>query len=75
MRAFFWLNIHMKYVDYVFDIERERIVFDDEITLGKCKLKTGDLYQVCEGPQGTVILQKVDPVVAFTMGYAVHCDK
>ena len=65
----------MKYFDYVFDIEQDRIVFDDEITLGRCRLKEGDYFQVCQGPQGTVILQKVDPVVAFTMGYAVNCDK
>jgi hypothetical protein len=62
----------MKYVDYVFDIEQERIVFDNELTLGKCGLRHGDMYQVCQGPQGTVILQKVDPVVAFTQGYAVN---
>lgn len=65
----------MKYVDYVFDIEQDRIIFDDELTLGKCKLKSGDFYQVCQGPQGTVILQKVDPLVAFVQGIAVNCDK
>jgi hypothetical protein len=65
----------MKYVDYIFDIEPTRIIFDEELTLGKCKLHEGDFYQVCQGPQGTVILQKVDPVVAFTQGYAVNCDK
>jgi len=65
----------MKYVDYVFDIDQDRIVFDDELTLGKSKLRAGDFYQMCQGPQGTVILQKVDPVVAFTMGFAVNCDK
>lgn len=65
----------MKYVDYVFDIEPSRIVFDEELTLGKLQMKPGELWQVCEGPQGTVILEKVDPVVAFTMGYPVNCDK
>jgi hypothetical protein len=65
----------MKYVDYVFDIEPGRIEFDEELTLGKLRMKVGEMFQVCEGPQGTVILQKVDPVVAFTQGYAVNCDK
>ena len=65
----------MKYVDYIFDIEPSRIEFDEELTLGKLKMKVGEMFQVCEGPQGTVILQKVDPVVAFTQGYAVNCDK
>lgn len=72
MRAFLRLNIWMKYVDYVFDIEQDRIVFDDELTLGKCRLKEGDMFQVCQGPQGTVILQKVDPVVAFVQGFPVR---
>ena len=62
----------MKYVDYVFDIDQDRIMFDDELTLGKCKLKLGDYFQVCEGPQGTVILQRIDPVVAFTVGLPVN---
>ena len=62
----------MKYVDYIFDIEPGRIEFDEELTLGKLRMKAGDMFQVCEGPQGTVILQKVDPVVAFAMGYAIN---
>ena len=62
----------MKYFDYVFDIEPTRIIFDEELTLGKCGFKDGDMFQVCTGPQGTVILQKVDPVVAFTQGYAIN---
>lgn len=65
----------MKFVDYIFDIEPDCIKFDAEITLGQCKLRAGDFFQVCQGPQGTVILQKVDPVVAFTSGYAVNSAK
>ena len=65
----------MKFIDYVFDVEPGRIEFDHELTLGKLQMKTGDMFQVCQGPQGTVILRKVDPVVAFTQGYAVNCDK
>ena len=66
------VNTCMKYFDYVFDIEPDRIEFDVELTLGKLKMKEGDYWQVCSGPQGTVILQKVDPVVAFTQGYAIN---
>ena len=62
----------MKYVDYVFDIEPGRIVFDEELTLGKLQMKPGEMFQVCEGPQGTVILRKIDPVVAFAQGYAIN---
>ena len=65
----------MKYVDYVFDIEPGRIIFDNELSLGKLNMKAGDYWQVCEGPQGTVIFEKVDPLVAFTQGLAVNCDK
>lgn len=65
----------MKYVDYVFDMSPDCIVFDEELTLGKLQMKSGDYWQVCEGPQGTVILHKVDPVVAFTNGLAVNADQ
>lgn len=60
----------MKFVDYTFDIEPNHIVFDPELSLAKARLRPGDLYQVCEGPQGTVVLQRMDPVVAFAQGYA-----
>jgi hypothetical protein len=62
----------MKYVDYVFDIEPTVIKFDEELTLGKLKMQPGDFWQVCQGPQGTVIMRKVDPVVAFANGLAVN---
>jgi len=65
----------MKYVDYVFDIEPGRMIFDEEITLGKIQWRPGDYFQVCEGPQGTVILRKVDPIVAFTNGLPVNENK
>ena len=62
----------MKYVDYVFDLEPDIIKFDDELSLGKLQMKAGDMWQVHAGPQGTVILRKVDPVVAFAQGYAIN---
>jgi hypothetical protein len=64
----------MKYFDYVFDIEPDRIEFDVELTLGKLKMKPGDIWQVCAGPQGTVILRKMDPIVAFTNGFSVNAN-
>jgi hypothetical protein len=62
----------MKFIDYVFDITPSCIVFDEELTLGKLQMKEGDYWQVCAGPQGTVILRKVDPIVAFTEGLPVN---
>lgn len=65
----------LTFVDYTFKMYNDRLEFDHELTLGKLHLEEGQMLQVCAGPQGTVILQKVDPVVAFTQGYAVNCDK
>ena len=50
-------------------------MLDEELPLSKIKFKEGDLLQVCQTEEGRVILRKVDPVVAFTQGYAVNCDK
>ena len=63
------------FIDYTFKLFDDRIEFDQELTLGQMELREGQMLQVCAGPQGTVILQKVDPVVAFAQGYSVNCDK
>ena len=67
----------MLHFDYTLDIDNHAgtCAFDAELSLDRFGWKPGQLLQVCQGPQGTVILQKVDPVVAFTNGYAVNCDK
>ena len=65
----------LTFVDYTFTLHEDSIVFDHEITLGKLRLQPGQYLKVLEGPQGTVILQKVDSVVAFTDGYPVNYDK
>jgi len=65
-------NNGLTFIDYNFKLYPDRIEFDHELSLGKLNLKEGQMLQVCAGPQGTVILCKVDPVVAFAQGYAIN---
>ena len=66
----------MKHYDYVIDIEYGcYLILDPELLLEKIKFKEGDILQVCKTPEGHVMLKKVDPIVQFTMGYAVNSDK
>jgi hypothetical protein len=66
----------MLHIDYTIDIEYgQYIILDEELPLEKIQFKEGDLLQVCKTAEGKVMLKKVDPLVAFTYGYAVNCDK
>ena len=70
------LNNGMLHLDYQLDIKYgQYIILDEELTLEKIQFREGDYLQVCKTDKGQVILKKVDPVVAFTQGYAVNCDK
>jgi len=63
----------MKHIDYTIDIEYgQYIILDEELPLEKIRFKEGDMLQVCKTASGAVMLKKVDPVVAFTQGYAIN---
>ena len=54
----------MRYVDYKWDLEPERILFDDELDLDKLNWQEGD-YFVVKKINGKNTLVKVDPLVKF----------
>ena len=56
------------FVDYNFTRHEDRLVFDSELTLDKLGLESGQFLQVCQNPEGQVVLQVLDPVVAFAQG-------
>ncbi len=60
----------MLYVDYNWDLSPNGIILDEEINTDKLGWKNGDHF-VFVNVNGKQILQKVDPVVAFTKGYRV----
>ena len=58
----------MKYVDYDWDISKDKIIIDREINTDKLEWQAGDLFEV-KNNNGQVELVKVDPVVKFFKGY------
>lgn len=58
----------MKYVDYEWDLQKDKIVIDPEINIDKLGWKAGDHFEV-KNINGKVILEKVEPLVKFVKGY------
>jgi hypothetical protein len=58
----------MKYLDYDWDLRKDKIVLDQEINIDKLEWRAGDLFEV-RNVNGRVELVKVDPVVKFFKGY------
>jgi RecA-family ATPase len=58
----------MKYIDYEWDIRKDRIVLDCDLDIDKLGWKAGDHFEV-RNTDGRVELVKVDPVVKFIKGY------
>ena len=54
----------MKYYDYEWDVEPNRILLDEELNLDKLGWKGGDYFQV-KNINGRVVLVKVDPLEQF----------
>ena len=54
----------MKYYDYDWDIDPERIVLDRELNIDKLGWKAGDCF-VVQNVNGCAILAKIDPFVSF----------
>ena len=58
----------MKYVDYDWDLRKDKIVLDRELNIDKLEWRSGDMFQI-RNVDGRVELVKVDPVVKFIKGY------
>lgn len=58
----------MKYVDYDWDLRKDRIILDREINIDKLEWHAGDHFEI-KNIDGQVQLVKVDPVLKFTKGY------
>ena len=61
----------MKYIDYSWDLEPGRIIFDEELNIDKLGWKGGDLFKVTN-INGRAMLVKLDPVEQFAKGYPVN---
>ena len=54
----------MKYYDYEWDLEPNRILLDEELNVDKLGWRSGDYFRV-KNVNGRVMLVKVDPLVKF----------
>ncbi len=58
----------MKYVDYDWNLFKDKIVLDSEINIDRLGWRAGDHFEL-KNVNGQVILFKVDPVEKFVKGY------
>lgn len=58
----------MKYLDYEWEIKKDRIILDNEINIDKLGWKSGDHFEL-SNVNGQVQLIKVEQVVKFLKGY------
>jgi hypothetical protein len=58
----------MKYLDYDWDLRKDRIILDREINIDKLEWRAGDHFEL-KNINGQAQLVKVDPVLKFTKGY------
>jgi hypothetical protein len=58
----------MRYYDYDWDLEPNRIKLDPELNIDKLGWKGGDYFKVVN-IDGQAMLVKVDKLVAFTEGF------
>jgi hypothetical protein len=54
----------MRYYDYEWDLEPNRILLDSELNIDKLGWRSGDYFQV-KNVNGRAMLVKVDPLVKF----------
>jgi hypothetical protein len=58
----------MKYIDYDWDLRKDKIVLDRELNIDELEWRAGDHFEV-RNTDGRTELIKVDPVVKFAKGY------
>jgi hypothetical protein len=58
----------MLYLDFDWDLRKDRIILDREINIDKLGWQAGDHFEV-KNINGQVQLVKVDPLVKFIKGY------
>jgi hypothetical protein len=64
----------MKYIDYTWDLEPNRIIFDEELDIDKLGWRHGDCFKVTN-VNGRAMLVKLDPVEQFVRGHKVNTNE
>ena len=61
----------MRYIDYSWDLEPNRILFDEELDIDKLGWRHGDCFKITN-INGRAMLIKMDPVEQFAKGHKVN---
>lgn len=61
----------MRYIDYSWDLEPNRIIFDEELDIDKLGWRHGDCFKIVN-INGQAMLVKLDPVEQFVRGESVN---
>ena len=64
----------MRYYDYEWDLEPNRILLDPELNIDKLGWKGGDCFKVVNR-NGRAMLVKLDPVEQFVKGHKVNTNE
>ena len=64
----------MKYYDYDWDLEPNRILLDEELDIDKLGWKGGDCFKVTN-INGRAMLVKLEAVEQFVKGHKVNCNE
>jgi hypothetical protein len=64
----------MKYYDYEWDLEPNRILLDEELDIDKLGWKGGDCFKVVNR-NGRAMLVKLEAVEQFAKGHKVNCHE
>ncbi len=64
----------MRYIDYSWDLEPNRILFDEELDIDRLGWKHGDCFKITN-VNGRAMLVKLDPVEQFVKGHPVNVQE
>ena len=59
----------MRYFDYIWDLEPEGIILDEELNLERLGWKSGDMFKLIK-INGKASLCKIDPIEKFVRGFS-----
>ena len=54
----------MRYIEYTWDLEPERILFDEELDIDRLGWRSGDLFEI-KNINGRAMLVKLDSLMKF----------
>lgn len=61
----------MLYYDYVWELNPDQLILDQELNIDKLGWKAGDIFKLVN-VNGRVMLRKIDPMAAFLEGRQVN---